>query len=38
MLEEINIKHGHRQRLKERFSKSSIRTLADYEILEMLLF
>ena len=38
MLEEINIKHSHRQRLKERFSKSSIRTLADYEILEMLLF
>ena len=38
MSEEINIKHGHRKRLKERFFKSPIRTVPDYEILEMLLF
>src|SRR5574343_1441471 len=29
---------GHRSRLRERFMKSDIRSLADYEILEMLLF
>lgn len=29
---------GHRQRLKEKFLKSSLGTLADYEVLEMLLF
>ena len=37
-MEEIDNKHGHRQRLKDRFYKSPIRTLPDYEILEMLLF
>lgn len=35
---EENINSGHRKRLKERFVKSSLRTLPDYEILEMLLF
>lgn len=29
---------GHRERLRERFAKSPLRTLPDYEILEMLLF
>jgi len=29
---------GHRSRVKEKFMRGSIRTLADYEILEMLLF
>ena len=29
---------GHRERLRNRFMKASIRTLPDYEILEMLLF
>ena len=29
---------GHRNRLKERFFKSPVRTLPDYEILEMVLF
>ena len=38
MLEEEDIRYGHRQRLKERFLKSPIRTAPDYEILEMLLF
>ena len=37
-MEEIENKHGHRQRLKDRFYKSPIRRLPDYEILEMLLF
>ena len=38
MLEGFDIKHGHRKRLKARFFKSPIRTIPDYEILEMLLF
>ncbi|MFQ3307715.1 MAG: DNA repair protein RadC [Candidatus Midichloriaceae bacterium] len=38
MEEEFDSRHGHRQRLKERFLKSTIRSLPDYEILEMLLF
>ena len=29
---------GHRKRLKERFIKSSIRSLPDYELLELILF
>ena len=37
-MEGIENKHGHRKRLKDRFYKSPIRTLPDYEILEMLLF
>lgn len=34
----INSNAGHRLRLKERFLRSPIRTLPDYEILEMLFF
>lgn len=30
--------HGHRQRLREKFSRSSADSLADYELLELLLF
>lgn len=30
--------HGHRQRLRERFLKSGAASLADYELLEMMLF
>ena len=30
--------HGHRKRLRERFNSAPIRTLPDYEILEMVLF
>ena len=37
-MEDINNKYGHRQRLKSRFDKLSIRSLPDYELLEMLLF
>lgn len=32
------LKSGHRKRLKEKFLKVPIRSLADYEILEMVLF
>ena len=34
----INTHNGHRQRLRERFLKSGAQALADYEILEMVLF
>ncbi len=37
-MEVIDSKHGHRQRLKSRFYKLPIRSLPDYEILEMVLF
>ena len=30
--------HGHRERLRDRFISSSFESLADYEILELLLF
>lgn len=30
--------HGHRKRLRERFNSTPLRTLPDYEILEMILF
>lgn len=30
--------HGHRKRLRQRFNSAPIRTLPDYEILEMILF
>jgi DNA repair protein RadC len=33
-----DLKSGHRKRLKEKFLKVPIRSLADYEILEMVLF
>lgn len=33
-----NLYLGHRKRLKEKFLKSSIRSLPDYEIVEMLLY
>lgn len=33
-----DVTSGHRERLRERFAKSPLRTLPDYEILEMLLF
>jgi DNA repair protein RadC len=33
-----NVNLGHRKRLKERFLKSELRSLPDYEILELLLF
>ena len=29
--------HGHRQRLRERFLKSGLASLADYEVIELLL-
>ncbi len=35
---EQDLKSGHRKRLKEKFLKVPIRSLADYEILEMILF
>ncbi len=35
---EKNLKLGHRKRLKEKFLKVPIRSLADYEILELVLF
>ena len=37
-MENNDSKHGHRQRLKSSFYKLPIRSLPDYEILEMLLF
>ena len=38
-MEAVKISHnGHRKRLRERFNNAPIRTFADYEILEMLLF
>ena len=30
--------HGHRQRLRERFRKAGAEALADYELMEMVLF
>lgn len=36
--EEITHHQGHRQRLRQRFLKAGPRSLADYELLEMLLF
>jgi DNA repair protein RadC len=33
-----NLNLGHKKRLKEKFLKLPIRSLPDYEILEMLLF
>lgn len=36
--QDIAEKSGHRKRLKERFMQSPLRTLPDYEILEMILF
>ncbi|MGO4836186.1 hypothetical protein AB4144_28470, partial [Rhizobiaceae sp. 2RAB30] len=30
--------HGHRDRLRERFASAGAATLADYELLELLLF
>lgn len=35
---QLNQHHGHRQRLKTRFLSQDIRSLEDYEILEMMLF
>ncbi|AIF80687.1 DNA repair protein RadC [endosymbiont of Acanthamoeba sp. UWC8] len=35
---ELNICVGHRKRVKEKFLKAQIRTLPDYELIEMLLF
>lgn len=37
-MSEKKLSHGHRARLKERFLNSPLRTLPDYEILEMILF
>ncbi|WP_323732412.1 RadC family protein [Candidatus Bandiella euplotis] len=37
-MEDDETRYGHRQRLNERFLKSPIRTVPDYEVLEMLLF
>ncbi len=38
MVKDDQLRSGHRRRLRERFSKSPLRTLPDYEILEILLF
>ena len=35
---EANGAHGHRERLRERFAKAGADALADYELLELLLF
>ena len=36
--EDLEQNKGHRQRLKTLFKRASIRTLDDYEVLEMILY
>jgi len=38
VLEKEHLLFGHRKRLRDRFARSPLRTLSDYEILEIILF
>ena len=35
---EKNFRHGHRERVRERFLREGLSSFADYEVLELLLF